>query len=115
MNDSDAISPRKQVGSMLPSAYRTNSNSGIGWQGPRPNQDMPHYVSPFQSSHAGNSPLGKAKDALEMLTTLCEQSGWAWVDGMLLGGCLAYALEEHYKALDWYSKIIALDPKYVAL
>jgi hypothetical protein len=30
---------------------------------------------------------------------------------MLLGGCLAYGLEEYHTALDWYSKIIALDPK----
>ena len=76
------------------------------------NSDVPHYVSPFQTSpHPAGSPLSKAKEALEMLTTLCEQSSWCWIDGMLLGGCLAYGLEEYHKALDWYSKIIVLDPK----
>lgn len=80
------------------------------------NQDMPHYVSHFHSSQRSTEPplrppLSKAKEALEVLTTLCEQSAWCWIDGMLLGGCLAYGLEEYHKALDWYSKIIVLDPK----
>jgi hypothetical protein len=76
------------------------------------NSDVPHYVSPFHASHhPAGSPLSKAKEALEMLTNLCEQSSWCWIDGMLLGGCLAYGLEEYHKALDWYSKIIDLDPK----
>lgn len=75
-------------------------------------QDVPHYVSPFQApNQLGSSPLNKAKEALDILTTLCDQSGWSWIDGMLLGGCLAYGLGEYDKALDWYSKIIALDPK----
>ena len=73
-------------------------------------QDGPHYISPFQSSHGvTHSPLHKAMEALEMLSTLCEQSGWSWIDGMLLGGCLAYGLEDYHKALEWYSKIIAYD------
>ena len=82
------------------------------YNGRSSNQDIPHYISPFQASHPHvSSPLSKAKEALDMLTTLCDQSGWCWIDGMLLGGCLAYGLEEYHKALDWYSKIIALDPK----
>ncbi|KAJ5042751.1 uncharacterized protein L3040_004148 [Drepanopeziza brunnea f. sp. 'multigermtubi'] len=79
-----------------------------------PNQDMPHYMSPFQApSQASASPMSKARDALEVLHILCDQSEWSWVDGMLLGGCLAYGLEEYHKALKWYSKIIALDPTHV--
>ena len=75
------------------------------------NSDIPHYLSGFHASYyPTGSPMSKAKEALEMLTTLCEQSSWCWIDGMLLGGCLAYGLEEYHKALDWYSKIIALDP-----
>jgi hypothetical protein len=115
---------RSNIGSLLVSPDRTTgSNNLTAWQGAhgqveprhpgRPsNQDIPHYISPFQISHPhASSPLSKAKEALEMLTTLCDQSGWGWIDGMLLGGCLAYGLEEYHKALDWYSKIIALDPK----
>lgn len=104
-------------------SHRSHSTSSLGgWQGSADftevrysrssNQDMPHYVSPFHPpQRSAEPPLRKAKEALEILTTLCEQSGWLWIDGILLGGCLAYGLEEYQKALNWYSKIIALDPK----
>ena len=115
---------RQHADTMFLSSRRSNSTDTFGaWHGSVDfgearfsrfsNQDMPHYVSPFHSSpRATDPPLGKAKEALEVLTTLCEQSGWLWIDGMLLGGCLAYGLEEYHKALDWYSKILALDNKY---
>jgi hypothetical protein len=32
----------------------------------------------------------QAMVALEMLERMCMESHWTWVDGMLLGGCLAY-------------------------
>ena len=120
-HENDSVSPRSHAGNMSSNSHHSSNNFG-GWQGNGDsgeqkfsrfsNQDMPHYVSPFQASHhSTSSPTGKAKEALEMLTTLCEQSGWCWIDGMLLGGCLAYGLEEYLKALEWYSKIIAIDPK----
>jgi hypothetical protein len=115
---------RSRIGSTTVNSVHTLGNGNLGiWPGAHgqiefrhhgrsSNQDTPHYISPFQASstHA-SSPLSKAREALDMLTTLCDQSGWCWIDGMLLGGCLAYGLEEYHKALDWYSKIIALDPK----
>lgn len=52
-----------------------------------------------------------ARSALDMLETLSLESGWCWVDGMLLGGCLAYGLGDYDKAFDWYSKIIVIDPR----
>jgi len=118
-SDSDSASPRGHAGA-ISSTPRTHSFSG--WQNNGDfgearnyrfsNQEVPHYVSPFQTPNPSpSSPMNKAREALEMLTTLCEQSGCSWVDGMLLGGCLAYGLEEYHKALDWYSKILALDPK----
>ncbi len=115
--------PRSHSGNMIASPHRTTGSfNSIGWQAAhgqveswhhgKSNQDVPHYISPFQASHPhASSPMNKAKEALEMLTTLCDQSGWCWIDGMLLGGCLAYGLEDYHKALDWYSKIIALDPE----
>jgi tetratricopeptide (TPR) repeat protein len=121
-NDTNGV--RQQADTMFPSSRRSNSTNSFGaWHGSADfgegrysrfsNQDMPHYVSPFHSSQrATDPPLSKAKEALEVLTSLCEQSGWLWIDGMLLGGCLAYGLEEYHKALDWYSKILALDTKY---
>ncbi|KAL3424782.1 tetratricopeptide [Phlyctema vagabunda] len=105
--------------------YQSSSNNDYReWSGRREavetnhnrtnNQELPHYIPPFQTGHqAAITPLAKAKDALEMLTTLCEQSAWRWIDGMLLGGCLAYGLEDYHRALEWYTKIIAIDSKHV--
>ena len=118
--ESDSTGSRRPVATLLGSPCRTNSFSG--WQSNGDfgearhyrfsNQDAPHYVSPFRTPNPSpSSPLSKAREALEMLTNLCEQSGWCWIDGMLLGGCLAYGLEEYHKALEWYSKILALDSK----
>lgn len=55
------------------------------------------------------SPVTNAMSALEMLSHLCMESHWEWIDGMLLGGCLAYGLGDYQKALRWYSRIIARD------
>jgi hypothetical protein len=65
-------------------------------------------TSYIPGSRATNA-VGDAKDALDMLASLCQESGWSWIDGLLLGGCLAYSLEDHQKAIDWYTKIINLD------
>lgn len=59
------------------------------------------------------TPLSSAKAAVEMLTHLCEQSGWKWVDGMLLGGCLHYGLERYEQSLEWFQRIISLDETHV--
>lgn len=55
------------------------------------------------------STSAKAASALEMLSHLCMESNWEWIDGMLLGGCLAYGLGDYHKAMRWYSRIIARD------
>ena len=57
------------------------------------------------------SPATSAVTAIEMLSRLCQESGWKWIDGMLLGGCLAYGLGDYNKALKWYSKVLSCDPK----
>lgn len=59
------------------------------------------------------SPAASAVSAVEMLTKLCNESSWQWIDGMLLVGCLAYALNDFNKALDWYSKILDVDANHV--
>lgn len=121
---SEAPKARRQSSGGLSISHQPPLNGNFGnWQAnggfieSRPirssNSEAPHYISPFQAHQTGASPAGKAKEALEMITTLCEQSGWSWIDGMLLGGCLAYGLEDYHKALDWFSKILVLDPKYV--
>ncbi|KAI0115443.1 glycosyl transferase family 41-domain-containing protein [Nemania sp. FL0031] len=59
------------------------------------------------------TPLTSAKAAIEMLTNLCEQSDWKWIDGMLLGGCLHYGLEHYEQSLEWFQRIISLDSSHV--
>ncbi|KAJ5893296.1 hypothetical protein N7495_004987 [Penicillium taxi] len=59
------------------------------------------------------SPVASAVSALEMLSHLCMESRWEWVDGILLGGCLAYGLGDYHKAMRWYSRIIARDSTHV--
>ncbi|KAJ5934120.1 hypothetical protein N7466_003667 [Penicillium verhagenii] len=59
------------------------------------------------------SPVTNAKSALEMLSHLCHESHWQWIDGMLLGGCLAYGLGDYHKAMRWYHRIIVRDSSHV--
>jgi hypothetical protein len=61
--------------------------------------------------HEMGSPVLNAKASLDMLSTLCEQSGWKWVEGILLGGCLHYGLERYEEALEWFKRIVNLDPR----
>lgn len=91
----------------------------------RPSVDRSYFIPGHYGGNQGQSPLSlyldtipqqgsvkdTAKSALEMLCNLCQESGWRWIDGMLLGGCLAYGLEDYETALEWYSKIIAIDSR----
>ncbi|WEW58751.1 hypothetical protein PRK78_004219 [Emydomyces testavorans] len=61
----------------------------------------------------GVSAAENAASALEILSTLCIESNWDWIDGMLVGGCLAYGLGDYPKAMRWYSRIINKDPTHV--
>ncbi|KAI9367869.1 glycosyl transferase family 41-domain-containing protein [Aspergillus egyptiacus] len=60
-----------------------------------------------------NMTVANAASSLELLSHLCMESGWEWIDGMLLGGCLAYGLGDYNKAMRWYSRIIARDTTHV--
>jgi hypothetical protein len=54
-------------------------------------------------------PSMTAASALDAITKHCEESKWHWIDGILLGGCLAYALGDYQQAQDWYKHILKLD------
>lgn len=54
----------------------------------------------------------QARSSLGILNALCEQSGWKWTDGMLLGGCLHYGLESYDSALSWFSRVTVVDSRY---
>lgn len=58
-------------------------------------------------------PSMTAASALEAITQHCEESKWSWIDGILLGGCFAYALGDYQKAQDWYKHILTLDRNHV--
>ncbi|KAF2639642.1 hypothetical protein P280DRAFT_481060 [Massarina eburnea CBS 473.64] len=58
-------------------------------------------------------PSMTAASALDAITKHCEEGKWTWIDGMLLGGCLAYALGDYQKAQEWYKHILTLDKDHV--
>ena len=80
---------------------------------PRPFHSYDHSESAGSvQPQLEHSSAAAAMHAMEMLSRLCSESGWQWTDGMLLGGCLAYALGDLTRALKWYSKVLNCDPKY---
>lgn len=99
MMDSRSLNPM-----MLPSAQLDASGRPFGGMSPVTAGVNGNTMSQF-------NPRSAAKASLEMLTTLCEQSEWKWIDGMLMGGCLQYSLDNHEQGLDWFKKILELDPK----
>jgi hypothetical protein len=66
-------------------------------------------ASAHQNARHGVPPSMTAASALEAMTKHCEESKWSWIDGILLGGCLAYALGDYQKAQEWYKHILTLD------
>ncbi|EME47710.1 glycosyltransferase family 41 protein [Dothistroma septosporum NZE10] len=60
-----------------------------------------------------NCPPSRAASALSYITSLCQETDWQWIDGMHLGGCLAYGLGNYQKALRWYTKVLDRDPKHL--
>lgn len=72
----------------------------------------PQDLTPSSLGHKGKSLASAARASLEMLCHLCEQNEWKWTDGMLLGGCLCYGVEDYEGALEWFFKVLALDPRY---
>ncbi|GLI78531.1 hypothetical protein PoHVEF18_006849 [Penicillium ochrochloron] len=99
------------------------SNSGADGHSQRGSDSQIRDVGRFSVSATGSrfsgspfnegSPVNNAASALEMLSHLCMESNWEWIDGMLLGGCLAYGLGDYHKAMRWYSRIIARDSTHV--
>ncbi|EER29357.1 hypothetical protein D8B26_004031 [Coccidioides posadasii str. Silveira] len=71
---------------------------------------VPRMLSP---AFKGVSAAENAASALEILSSLCIESNWDWIDGMLVGGCLAYGLGDYPKAMRWYNRIINKDPSHV--
>lgn len=75
----------------------------------RPLRRMSGSVANNHQSRNEVPPSMTAASALDALTKHCEESKWNWIDGILLGGCLAYALGDYQKAHGWYKHILKLD------
>jgi hypothetical protein len=85
--------------SWLPKARRSDSQGSS-------------YAHAYDGQIPGDThPVDSAKSSLDVITNLCEQGGWKWVDGILVGGCLNYGLENYDAALDWFSRVLTIDAK----
>ncbi|TKX21162.1 putative glycosyl transferase family 41 protein [Elsinoe australis] len=62
---------------------------------------------------AQNTVVPRATNALATLGQLCQYTGWQWIDGLNLSGCMAYGLGDHQKALEMYNRVLSLDPKHI--
>jgi hypothetical protein len=106
----------------------SHSSIQLGFYPKSPRQSFPTYATrSIATGRRASHPLGihadnvvswsipmakeNAHRALDLLTNLCQESQWCWIEGMLLGGCVAYALEDYQKALCWYSKILDVEPR----
>lgn len=68
------------------------------------------YTDTFRQ---GVTPSLTAAEALQAITHRCQGSDWNWVDGILLGGCLAYALGDYEKAKSFFERVLVLDDNHV--
>jgi hypothetical protein len=92
--------------------YNPNANySQVSSMEPlRPLRRMSGSITGLHQTHRPEVPPSMtAASALDAITKHCEKSEWNWIDGILLGGCLAYALGDYQKAQDWYKHILKLD------
>lgn len=108
---------------MTPEQRQGSWQTGVGGAGPyvassdrmhplrrgsAPSGSISSLPSPV---HGEQSPTATAISALDALERSCQESNWKWVEGILLGGCLAYALSDYNKAKRWYATILELDAK----
>lgn len=91
---------------MMPSS-RLDGNGRLFCGHPTMPMPGPVYGTAMVQKH----PVETAKASLEILSSVCEQTDWKWVDGMLMGGCLLYSLERYEEALEWFKRIVGLDAK----
>ncbi|KAK6000299.1 hypothetical protein QM012_003931 [Aureobasidium pullulans] len=66
-------------------------------------------VSPLHDT----SPPARAANALALITRICDETSWQWIDGIHLAGCIAYGLDRYQKAEDFYMKVLALEPRHI--
>lgn len=50
---------------------------------------------------------------MTLITKLCSETSWQWIDGIHLAGCIAYGLSYYQKAENLYLKVLRLEPRHV--
>ncbi|KAF2157562.1 glycosyltransferase family 41 protein [Myriangium duriaei CBS 260.36] len=133
-----ALLTYRELLSFLENVRRHNSRTNLGHTNARPgiypkppsssNGHSPTQYGDSRSTfrHASESLLARttnitaqntvwprANNALKSLVQLCDRTGWQWIDGLNLSGCLAYGLEDYKKALSLYNRVLELDPKHI--
>ena len=108
-NPRDVNPHRHSWQSMLPQQF-PNSHAQVQAMEPiRPLRRMSGTSVAGAHGIRHETPSMTAASALDTITKHCEESKWNWIDGILLGGCLAYALGDYQKAQEWYKHILTLD------
>ena len=109
-----------QQGQCYPDKVQSGPRQTIPFHSYTNHQQSPeHYrnsaghviFSPGYHVQSINQPNVDARAALNVITKICQESSWQWIEGLLLGGCLAYGLAEYEKALQWYSRVLSCDLK----
>ena len=95
-----ATSPTDTVSS--PNAWNHGTNGDASASG--------NPALPWNTQH---DPHKDAYQAVNALNNICSQGNQDWIDGMLLNGCLSYVLKEHQNAVQWYLRILQLNPSHV--
>ena len=93
----DGISYRLTPGSDMPAGRNSLPASG--------------HISPFGTG-SGNIEQ-EAHSALDVLRQMAIQSGWTWIEGILLAGSLAYGLNRMQEAEQMWQKVLNREPTHV--
>lgn len=111
-NDRSTFHKRHDHGLRLKDAtHKLNLADNVGYQSHGIFPSPAALTAPIYAFQQPRSPAMEAQSALDMLDRLCEADSWQWLDGILLGGCLAYGLEQFDAALQWYKKVLVREPK----
>ncbi|TKW53168.1 putative UDP-N-acetylglucosamine--peptide N-acetylglucosaminyltransferase SEC [Colletotrichum tanaceti] len=107
-DDAGAIAPEllQSVNPWFPAYQRGQSYVGPPMHHtPSPSPSMyDHRFSNLRNQMLGPSSGFTPPDPYARLGT-----GWKWIDGILLGGCLHYGLEHFEEALEWFTRITSLE------
>ena len=76
-------------------------------------QAQPLGPSSLYYTQSAYQSTANAVSALDAVEALSYQDEGAWLDGMLLAGCLAYGIGNYSRAMAWYQKVLKQDPRHV--